>query len=103
MLLLLAGDVEICPGPQRLKSLKCCVCMKSISRNLCSGCEGIAHLKCFQDFKRNGQDESLCNICCGKYEESVRCDREGSIQDPYPSLSINLEKREQWRIQRRSE
>ena len=32
-------------------------------------------------------------MCCGKYQESIRCDHEGIVQDPYPSLSINLEKR----------
>lgn len=97
MLLLLAGDVEICPGPQRLKNLKCCVCItgirKSQTRNSCSGCEGIAHLKCLQDFNYNGPDESPCNMCCGKYEESICCDHEGNVQDPYLSLSINLAKR----------
>ena len=49
ILLILAGDVEVCPG----SGLKCFICSKTIRRNhsseCCSQCKRLSHLKCLKD------------------------------------------------------
>ena len=68
MLLLLAGDVELCPGPSCHSALSCKTCLKTIrknqSREMCSVCEGICHLKCLKDRFENGVEKLYCpNVC----------------------------------------
>ena len=57
MLLILAGDVEICPGPTN----KCCSCQKTIRKKQtqlsCDSCKGNFHYKCLID-NFNGRGES---------------------------------------------
>eukprot|EP00112_Aurelia_sp_Birch-Aquarium-sp1_P013505 Seg287.7 transcript_id=Seg287.7/GoldUCD/mRNA.D3Y31 product="hypothetical protein" protein_id=Seg287.7/GoldUCD/D3Y31 len=63
ILLILAGDVEIFPGPAN----KCCSCQKTIRKNQtqlsCDSCKGNFHSKCLTD-KFNGHGESYyCKNC----------------------------------------
>ena len=48
LLLLICGDVEICPGPRT--STKCRLCLKTVRRNqenvCCVNCKESFHLKC---------------------------------------------------------
>ena len=69
ILLLLCGDVAMCPGPIKVK---CATCLKSVkssqSRVSCSTCEGIIHVKClFQD-----DNEALCQRCLLVNANSVK-------------------------------
>ena len=94
MLLLLAGDVELCPGP---KILTCCTCMKGIrknqSRDLCTDCEQISHLKCLKDYNNNGAEKLLCEMCSKVNDEVIYPDPEGNTQQCYSNLNIKLGKR----------
>ena len=60
LLLILAGDVELCPGP----SVKCVSCNKTIRKNqsseTCCLCESRCHLKCLVDAVDHGHE----NLCC---------------------------------------
>ena len=60
LLLILAGDVELCPGP----SVKCVSCNKTIRKNqsseTCCLCESRCHLKCLVDTVDHGHE----NLCC---------------------------------------
>ncbi|CAB4019684.1 Hypothetical predicted protein [Paramuricea clavata] len=64
ILLLLAGDVELCPGPMKPQ---CQACWKTIRRNQISGtcaeCKNAFHLKCLKDELRNNKEKFYCNIC----------------------------------------
>ena len=63
LLLLLAGDVEICPGP----APKCTMCRKPMKKNQsvreCSRCKEMYHIKCLQDILKNGTEKLYCNSC----------------------------------------
>ena len=63
ILLILAGDVELCPGP----AIKCSSCLKVIRKNQvqlkCDTCKKTYHSKCIMD-KLDGMTESyLCKPC----------------------------------------
>ena len=59
VLLILAGDVELCPGP------KCFVCAKIIRKNQrstdCCNCGKALHLKCAFDKMVSDQDKFYCH------------------------------------------
>ena len=67
LLLLICGDVEICPGPRT--STKCRLCSKTVRRNqanvCCVNCKEPFHLKCVG----SGFDDSeLCMVCTSQQE-----------------------------------
>ena len=59
ILLLLAGDIETCPGPRA----RCCKCNKCFRRNIdhviCIGCDGKFHKICLNVVLTN----NTCDIC----------------------------------------
>ena len=63
LLLILAGDVELCPGP----SVKCFNCNKTIRKNqsseTCCHCESKCHLKCLVDVVEYGHEKLYCPVC----------------------------------------
>ena len=63
LLLILAGDVELCPGP----SVKCVSCNKTIRKNqsseTCCLCESRCHLKCLVDAVDHGHEDLCCPDC----------------------------------------
>ena len=60
LLLLLCGDIEMCPGP----AVKCGSCLKAMKRNhssvLCCKCFKIYHLGCFEN---STEGEAMCRSC----------------------------------------
>ena len=82
ILLILAGDVEICPGPAK----KCYSYQKTISKNQiqlsCDSCKGHLHSKCLMD-KFNCRGESYyCKNC-----------ETGSIADVYDDFDHDADPR----------
>ena len=64
ILLLLAGDIETCPGP----CLKCNSCQKTIRKNqtlgCCSTCGNQLHMNCLLDMtNRQGKEKLYCSTC----------------------------------------
>ena len=63
LLLILAGDVELCPGP----NIMCFRCNKTIRKNqsseMCSHCESKCHLKCLVDVVDHGRGTLYCPAC----------------------------------------
>ena len=63
ILLIISGDIELCPGP----CSKCNVCGKGIRKNQscvsCSGCTDKYHLKCLSFTIKNSSDKFYCNSC----------------------------------------
>ena len=63
MLLLLAGDVELCPGPSR----KCFTCSKTMrkkqSSDSCFHCGKNCHIKCLVDRIEYGHERLACHSC----------------------------------------
>eukprot|EP00794_Sanderia_malayensis_P019777 gene19777-21713_t len=61
--LLLAGDIETCPGP----SLKCNMCNKTVRKNqtsaTCFGCKDKFHLRCAIDVLEDGCERLYCKDC----------------------------------------
>ena len=65
MLLLLAGDVELCPGPNY--KMSCLSCLKTVRKNqsidVCYNCKERFHLKCLKDVYKNGTEYLYCTRC----------------------------------------
>ena len=63
MLLLLAGDVKLCPGPSR----RCFTCSKTIrkkqSSDSCFHCGKNCHIKCLVDRIEYGHERLACHNC----------------------------------------
>ena len=63
LLLLLSGDIEVCPGP----ILKCNICTKTIRKNQrsqnCNGCMDRFHEKCLIDKLENNGERLYCLMC----------------------------------------
>ena len=63
ILLILAGDVELCPGP----ALKCFICSKTVRRNqrsdACSECNRLCHVKYLVDTDMSGCKVLFCSTC----------------------------------------
>ncbi|XP_065071070.1 uncharacterized protein LOC135695815 [Rhopilema esculentum] len=63
LLLLLAGDVEMCPGPCQ----KCITCKRPMRKNQssdkCFACGQKLHLKCLVDQIENGCERVYCRSC----------------------------------------
>ena len=64
MLLILAGDIELCPGPSRAI---CKDCLKTIRRTQrqeqCEQCNNILHLKCLIESTENRIEKLICRGC----------------------------------------
>ena len=65
MLLLLAGDIEVCPGPTA--RITYCGCAKTIRKNqtsgVCTNCRERLHLKCMKDSYGKGTELLFCSTC----------------------------------------
>lgn len=89
ILLLLSGDIEVCPGP----SLKCSTCEKVIRKNQqrakCEVCQDVFHSKCLFDKLEGNRELLFCSIC---NVEEMRDYTQGS-QDQDPQI---LEKLKQY-------
>ena len=63
-LLILAKDIELCPGPSRVI---CKDCLKTIPRTQrqeeCEQCNNIFHLKCLIDSTENRVEKLTCRVC----------------------------------------
>ena len=90
ILLLLAGDIEVCPGPCQ----KCGICSKSMRKNqsckLCSGCGNKFHMKCLFDVIRNGTEKLYCALC---YEARDTAEPEPGVQNIYTDVNNFLKSR----------
>ena len=64
MLLILAGDIELCPSPGKVI---CTCCPQTIRKNQsqgsCERCKKILHLKCLVDRFNNGIEKVVCPTC----------------------------------------
>ena len=64
LLLLLAGDIETCPGP---RGIRCPSCLKCIRKNqssaACFNCKLKSHLKCMTDRFADNAEELYCSTC----------------------------------------
>ena len=64
MLLILAGDIELCPGPNKAT---CKDCLKTIRRNQrqgeCERCNSVLHLRCLIDSTKNHVENLICRGC----------------------------------------
>ncbi|CAB3977616.1 Hypothetical predicted protein [Paramuricea clavata] len=64
MLLILAGDIELCPGPNKAT---CKDCLKTIRRNQrqgeCERCNSALQLKCLIDSTENHAENLICRGC----------------------------------------
>ena len=65
MLLLLAGDIEVCPG--HTARITYYGCAKTIRKNqtsgVCTNCRERLHLKCMKDSYENGTELLFCSTC----------------------------------------
>lgn len=73
LLLILAGDIELCPGP----AVKCCGCSKTIRKNQlqcsCDSCKLIFHIKCLIDkLDDDGHEQFHCLPCSNLLEQNLR-------------------------------
>ena len=63
ILLLLAGDIEQCPGP----CPRCNICKKVIRKNQshgsCFACSGKSHIRCLVDKLEDGTERLYCRTC----------------------------------------
>ena len=66
---------------------------KNQSRDLCTDCEQISHLKCLKDYNKNGAEKLLCEMCSKVNDEDIYPDPEGNAQQCYSNLNIKLGKR----------
>jgi len=91
LLLLLAGDIEICPGP----STRCNTCNKTIIKNLsshsCVSCGRIIHLKCLCDRLEFGHERGYCKDCCE--HEGVMVSETVDCESPFNDGNIFFEGR----------
>ena len=83
-LLLLAGDVELCPGPA---CIKCACCTKTIRKNQsignCSGCGERCHLKCLKASFVRSMEKLYCHLCHVNNDENTGFNN----AQVYPKLS----------------
>ena len=64
MLLILAGDIELCPGPGEVICMCCSkIIRKKQSQGSCGRCKKILHLKCLVDRFNNGVEKVVCPTC----------------------------------------
>ena len=89
VLLILAGDIELCPGPTRIK---CFCCDKTIRKNQsiekCTGCGQRCHLKCLRANFVRSVEKLYCNLCYVNNDENTDLNEE----QVYPKL-FNFTKR----------
>lgn len=81
VLLLLAGDVELCPGP----CPKCYTCSKTIWKNQrsnsCFYCGNKSHIKCLIDKIEFGQERLFCRGCLPS-DNNTTSNTEGNREPP---------------------
>ena len=86
-LLLLSGDIELCPGPSRIT---CSCCSKTIRKNqsigICSGCSQRFHLKCLHDKLVHNKEILHCNACYST-DSQTNEDMESGNAQTYEKLS----------------
>ena len=92
ILLILAGDVELCPG----RNGKCSTCQKTIRRNQCYGycttCKNKFHAKCLVDLVDEQGKEVLYCQDCHRNEDMLEI--QGELIGPvYEKLNDFLQKR----------
>lgn len=91
-LLLLAGDVELCPGPR----VSCNGCLKAIYRsqpsNVCESCEILFHTRCLTDKLERGKDKFYCSLCLVNTEPDLEKDCRANVR-LYPELSSDLRRK----------
>ena len=72
ILLILAGDVELCPGP---RNITCGCCTKTIRKNQaigkCIECSEKFHLKCLKDKHVRGFEKFYCNLCYSSGDDNT--------------------------------
>ena len=95
LLLLICGDVEICPGPRT--STKCRLCSKTVRRNqanvFCVNCKESFHLKCVGSVF---DDSEFCMVCTSQQngEEVQNTESEDSdVRRQIPEMDELLNKR----------
>ena len=80
ILLLLSGDIELCPG----HSLNCPTCVKGIRRNQqrakCEVCQNVFHMKCLLDKLERNRELLVCSIC--NVKEIHHCTQGNQDQNP---------------------
>lgn len=88
-LLLLAGDIELCPGPR----VHCSGCLKAIHRTqlskVCESCGTLFHVKCLTDKLEGRIEKFYCSSCVVniEHEAEEECDTNVPL---YPQLSSYL-------------
>ena len=97
MLLILAGDIELCPGPSRVI---CKDCLKTIRRNQrqeeCEQCNNIFYLKCLIDstVTENRVEKFICRGCLVVPMENAEDDllpvNYGYLNDFQPIYNIKI-------------
>ncbi len=92
ILLILAGDIEICPGPRA----NCAGCFKVVRRcqgsKVCETCGELYHVKCLTDRFDGKMEKFYCSLCHVNTEHDNRTDRNTSVP-LYPQLNSYLQKR----------
>ncbi len=75
LLLILAGDVELCPGPR----VRCCECTKCFRRNtdktLCTVCSKVFHLRCL--------NADICRSCSTNGADVIRSEGQDIREEEY--------------------
>ena len=91
-LLLLAGDVELCPGPR----VSCNGCLKAIHRSqpsqVCVSCEILFHTQCLTDKLENGKETFYCSLCNVNIQPNIEKDYNVNVC-LYPELSSDLRRK----------
>ena len=87
ILLIIAGDIEFCPGP----CSKCTICGKVMRKNQCcvscSGCIDKYHLKCLSFTIKNSSDKFYCKSC---YKPEALNSIQGAQAHTYDDLKLFL-------------
>ena len=86
ILLLLAGDIEICPGP---RNPICATCSSGIKKSqscaVCSSCKIKSHRKCMKDQLGKNAEELYCQTCFIEME----ADTESGVDTEHVPETIN--------------
>ena len=92
ILLILAGDIELCPGPR----VNCAGCLKKVQRSqvskVCDSCGELYHVKCLTDRFEGNMEKFYCSLC------NVSTDYDNSVESAanvplYSQLDSHLQNR----------